>query len=197
MDGRMTKTFQISGKRTFSLGKDGLLVSILGGRNFLEKKLYSISGKERNKIQKKYKWKWNNKMWVTGTQVPSIGTGKRIDIEALLLETSLDLLFVSEANLFESTPEWEREVEGYKMLLPPSMKSDGYSRIVLLYKEGLNVNILPEYMENDLAAIWVRIGRKSTKPLHIGGLYRQHKLPFQGEMSREELLTAQRERWGG
>ena len=50
-------------------------------------------------------------------------------------------------------------------------------------------------MEDDLAAIWVRIGKKTTKPLHIGGLYRKHKLPNQGTMNREELLQKQRERW--
>ena len=158
----MTKTSQISGQRTFSLGKDGLLVSILEGRKILEEKLFSITGKERNKIQKIINgngtlnvghWNAGSKHW----------NRKRIDIEVLLLETSLDLLFVSEANLFESTPEWEREVEGYKIILPPSMKSDGYARMVLLYKEGINVNLLHEFMENDLAAIWVRIGRQKVQ----------------------------------
>ena len=33
------------------------------------------------------------------------------------------------------------------------------------------------------------------KSLHIGSIYREHKLPFQGDMDREELLRQQRERW--
>ena len=49
-------------------------------------------------------------------------------------------------------------------------------------------------MENDISTIWVRIGRKGRKELHVGGAYREHKLHDQGDLSSEELLRTQRER---
>ena len=104
-----------------------------------------------------------------------------------------DIFFVSEVNLFSSTPEWNRNIEGYRMFLPKSWLMAGYAWMVLLAKEGVDVHLLPEHMEDDLAAVWVRVGRKTRKPMQIGGLYREHKLPAQGELDREELLSRQRQ----
>ena len=93
------------------------------------------------------------------------------------------------------TPDWQKDIDGYKLLVSKSMGTHGYTRIVLLVKDGLNVHLLPDFMDSNLAMIWVRVGNKTRTPLHIGGIYRQHKLPNQGIMSQEELLTSQRERW--
>ena len=76
------------------------------------------------------------------------------------------------------------------------MEKAGYSRMVLLAREGMQVTLLPEFMEDDISVIWCRIGKRSRKPMHIGGVYREHKLPDQGEMSNDELLRRQRDRWG-
>ena len=92
-------------------------------------------------------------------------------------------------------PPGNPKIDGYNLISPKSMAVHGYSRIVLLVKNGTNVQLLPEYMESDLAMIWIRVGRKVKTPLHIGGIYRQHKLPNKGIMTRDELLSTQRERW--
>ena len=41
----------------------------------------------------------------------------------------------------------------------------------------------------------LELAKKTNKPLHVGGIYRQHKLPKQGKMSKEDLILFQRERW--
>ena len=121
---------------------------------------------------------------------------KILEIELFVQETDPDLVFISEANLFDSIPDWQKQIQGYKLITPGSLETAGYARIILLVKENIDIHVLNEFMEDDLAAIWVRIGRKTAKPLHIGGVYRQHKLPNQGEMSREVLIQNQRERDG-
>ena len=59
------------------------------------------------------------------------GKGRRTEIDVLLEETRQDLLFVSEANLFVTTPAWKRHLDGYRMLLPPTI-GEGW-----LFKDGL------------------------------------------------------------
>ena len=151
----------------------------------------------RKKINKKQKIKNGNGTlsighWNAGSKH---WQRKREDIELLLSEKNYDLLFVSESNLFSSTPDWQKEINGYKLMVSKSMEQHGYTRIVLLVKEGTNVHLLPNFMESDLAMIWVRVGNNTRTPLHIGGIYRQHKLPNQGIMSNDELIANQRERW--
>ena len=60
---------------------------------------------------------------------------KLIDLELLIQELAPDLLYISEANLYSTTPDWERQLRGYKLVTQGSMDKDGYARIVLLVRE--------------------------------------------------------------
>ena len=46
---------------------------------------------------------------------------KRVDIEVLTQEKTPDLLFITEANLFDTLPEYQRHIQGYKMYIPEAM----------------------------------------------------------------------------
>ena len=93
------------------------------------------------------------------------------EMELLVQETEPDLLFVSEANLLKNTPNHEKFVDGYDIIEPDTVDKYGYARIILLAKKGLNIHVLHEYMNEDLACIWVRVGNKTKKPTHVGGGY--------------------------
>ena len=55
------------------------------------------------------------------------------------------------------------------MVTPNTDISLGYSRIVLMVREGVELTIMNEYMADNIPAIWVKITSRGRKPLIIGG----------------------------
>ena len=102
---------------------------------------------------------------------------KRLEIETLIVETAPDIIFISEANLRTDTPAHLKDFQGYYMVTPPTDLEMGYSRIVLIAREGVHLTILNECMNGNIAAIWVQVTVRGKKPLLIGGAYREfHQL---------------------
>ena len=81
------------------------------------------------------------------------------------------------------------------MHLPKTGTKLGYSRIVLIAKDNIKIEILEELMEEDISAIWVRVGNKNKTSLHIGSIYREHKHIAQPQPNLTGEFTAQNERW--
>ena len=71
----------------------------------------------------------------------------------------------------------------------------GYWRLVLLVREGLEVNLLEEFMEDDISAIWVRVGRKGKCPTHVGGIYHEHKFIWQDQPNSSKEPEQQNKKW--
>ena len=57
-------------------------------------------------------------------------------VEALILETEPDILFISEANLMASTPDYQRNINGYRLILPLTMDTMHYARHSTSCKDG-------------------------------------------------------------
>ena len=53
-------------------------------------------------------------------------------IETLIQDKNSDILFINEANMMSTVTKEQRHIEGYKMVLPNTMESLGYARLVLL-----------------------------------------------------------------
>ena len=98
---------------------------------------------------------------------------KLVEIQALILDTMPDLLFISEANLRADTPMELANIQGFYILKPNTELQLGYSRILLLVREGVKLSIMDECMDSMIPAIWVKVITKGRKPLIIGGLYRE------------------------
>ena len=116
-------------------------------------------------------------------------------MEALILEKSPDVLFVTEANLLDTTPDHDRYIVGYEMHLPATMTKHHYSRIVLLVKNGLNIKVHNEWMNEDIAVIWISVNNGSRGSLKIGGVYREHRLLFKPKPNMTKTDAAQFDRW--
>ena len=97
---------------------------------------------------------------------------KRDEIQALVLETSPDLLFISEANLRQNIPEEEKHITGYYIISPNTELSMGYSRLILLAREWVKLDIMDNCMSIDVPTIWVKIVTRGCKPLVVGSIYR-------------------------
>ena len=120
---------------------------------------------------------------------------KLTEVDALILEKSPDLLFLSEANLYKSLPENLRQVEGYSLHLPLTMNKHHYSRIVLLVKNGVTVKIHPELMHEDLAVIWCSVMSGNKSVLKLGGVYREHRHLLKPKPNLSKTDQAQLDRW--
>ena len=157
-----------------------------------------ISRKKRNNRQRA---KNGNRMsqlkvahWNIGAK---LWQNKLLDIMALISDISPDILVISEANMWQGLPDHEKNIAGYTMVLPPTMSTLGHARLVMLIRDNIEVHRLDQFMEDDLAAVWVRVGRKGAKPLHIGGLYNEHRLLGQDRdgITNQDLQREQEERW--
>ena len=149
----------------------------------------SIKMKNGNRIDrnvvKMQHWNAGNKLW----------QNKKIIIEALILEKQPDLLFLSEANMMASLPTEERKIGGYDIHLPSTMDKHKYARIVLLSKEGIDIQVHKNMMHEDLAVIWVSIKTKNRSNMIIGGIYREHRLLLKGKDNDSKTEAAQLECW--
>ena len=73
-------------------------------------------------------------------------------------EYNPDLLFISDANLFNYVPEHQMFIEGYNLIKAKTVTRLGYSRIVLLCKVGIKYRLESERMEDNVSSIWVKVG---------------------------------------
>ena len=142
-------------------------------------------GNIRNIIQVDH-WNAGNARW----------QAKRTEIEAALLMKKPDILFVSEANLYDTLPDNMRNIDGYNLYYPEKMMNKHkYVRIVMLAREELDINIHPEWMHEDLSIIWASVRYSTRKRMRVGGVYREHRLLMQPQPNLTVSPMAQNWRW--
>ena len=71
----------------------------------------------------------------------------------------------------------------------------GYSRIVLLAREGVQLKIMNDCMDKDIPAIWVKVTSRGRKPLVIGGVYREFHHLLQKQPNNTDDWELQLDRW--
>ena len=102
---------------------------------------------------------------------------------------------ISEVNIFCEDHDYEINIQGYTIIQPKSIIFLGYSRIAVLVREGVQVETMDQLMDDEIASVWLKVSGRGLKTLHIGAVYRQHKLLRQDlpNMSGEPAL--QNARW--
>ena len=106
---------------------------------------------------------------------------KLTEIGAVIAQYLPDIFIVSESNLYDTVPEEDRNVAGYKLLLPKTTELFRVSRLLVLVKEDLEYKIVEELNDNKLAAIWLKIGARGRKPMLVGAIYREHRYLLQDD----------------
>ena len=82
---------------------------ILQSKKDMNRQAHAMNGnRSRTSPIKIVHWNAGSRLW----------ENKLLEIETLLLEKSPDLCFISEANLWESLPDWERQLPGYYLIYP-------------------------------------------------------------------------------
>ena len=75
---------------------------------------------------------------------------KRDDIQHLIEDYGRpDMLFISEANRWDGLPEHCSQIVGYHAVFPKSQEIIGFSRILLLVKDGTNYSIEKSLMDDE------------------------------------------------
>ena len=90
-----------------------------------------------------------------------------------------------------------RNITGYTNIYPKTEGNLqlGYSRLILLVKNGVQVSILKDIMANDTSSIWVKVIKRGHKKVVIGGIYREHTLLKQPAPNNSNSEANQKERW--
>ena len=153
------------------------LIWMLSGK-VRNRKVKSING-NRNSIKIAH-WNLGSRHW----------RNKTLDVLHMVQEHDPDIAVISEANLFATTPEHERQIQGYTLTGTKEFEQNNCSRIVLLTKDTCRIQILHELMEVDIATIWCKIPRKGRKTLKLGAIYREHQI-----LGKPETEGEQDKRW--
>ena len=80
---------------------------------------------------------------VSHWNMESTGPGKKEELEAVLLEINQDIMIISEANMLMNLTDFEKQVIGYKMLLPLTVRNQVVARLVLLVREEFTIEKEP------------------------------------------------------
>ena len=157
-----------------------------------------LSAKQRNKMNKRVNgngrlrqnislahWNMGSKGW----------DKKKDEVELVTLQFEPDILIISEANMRADSAVDERNIKGYDMILPKTTLARNMVRILMLVKSDVQVEVLDEFMDSEVAAIWVKLAIKGKKPLVVSGIYREHQYLEQGADNTSESDRSQLERW--
>ena len=137
---------------------------------------HSLSRKMRNKAVKQVNGNGKNSLLISHWNLGSKKWINKINqIQALVDTDNPDVLFISEANLDESTPLHETIIEGYEITLPKTVVRNGTARLVLLTKESLEFELMDTLMDDIVSSIWIKILSQGAKKLLICGVYREHQ----------------------
>ena len=155
-------------------------------RKMRNKKIKMSNGNSRVKqVIKLVHWNMGSTWWER----------KKDEVLTVIEEYSPDILFISEANMRNDLPVFEKEIDGYDLIVPKTAARYGHARLVLLIREEVEYKIIENWMNNDSATIWIRIVTKGRKPINIGGTYREHRIIMQPTPNNSWTPALQQLRW--
>ena len=122
---------------------------------------------------------------------------KRDQVQAMADERSPDIFTITEANLFNGTPDIQSDILGYKMVKPLTYLNPNleYSRVLLFVKNNLNFEIMRKHMDLWTTTIWIKITKRGQNKLIIGAIYREHTLLGQADGKKSSDIDRQISRW--
>ena len=118
---------------------------------------------------------------------------KTHELQHLIDSRKPDVFLVSEANVFSSDQAHEIVIPGFNMIRTKAWSTLGHCRLVALVRNGLQMEIVDNWMDEHISSIWFRVASRGIKTLHIGAIYRVHSILDQPEVTDSE--QQQTNRW--
>ena len=115
---------------------------------------------------------------------------KMREIERIIQQERPSILGISEANMKENQDLEKVTVQGYKLFTcKHNENSTGIKRLVVYAKEGLNIRIREDLMDESFCSIWLEVMTKTSTFL-VCQVYREHKqMGLDGSDGRESQWT--------
>ena len=116
---------------------------------------------------------------------------KATEIQHILDIRCPDIMIVLEANIQCEDTDYLTWTPGYNMILTKAMQSMGYSRLVALVREGIQVEVEEQLMSVDVASIWLKVCKQGGRKLYICRIYREHSLLRQHILNNTDEILLQ------
>ena len=173
---------QLNASRNINLKVGGFTPS-----SKLQNKLQHMKHGNRTTNYRIGHWNAGGRLW----------SNKILDLQLLLEEHKPDACYISEANLWEDTPQHMRHIEGYRLIFPKTMITMKHSRLILLIKEDIDFELTEKLMDDENPTIWGRLGRNKKNSIQLGGIYREHRQLgiTSPDATRLEIQMQQESRW--
>ena len=120
---------------------------------------------------------------------------KRDDIQHMVDKLKPDIAAISEANLSMNIGDHMNLILGYNILTTKDAVTNGFSRLVVLVREGTRYELLDNVMDHGTAAIWMKIPLRGRRPLTIGCIYQEHQLIHLPNLTESGSEASQVRRW--
>ena len=140
------------------------------GNTNINMKIWHMSNKARNSLIKQMNGNRKNSIKVQHWNLGSRHWQKKIeDIQLLVDKHKPQVLFISEANLYSTVPEYKTVIECYDLYKTKSFESMGCSRLVMLVENFFEFKMLENHMEDSVASLWIEIKTKGRKKSKLAG----------------------------
>ena len=167
LHGSAAPLFPMDGNWKIPIKVKGIKLYSNKGRN-KRKKIINGNGKLRQNPTAIH-WNMGSKNWEK----------KILEIQIVIQEFDPDIMIISEANMKLSLPAESKEVGGYYMILPKTVQIQNHARLVVLIRDGLEVKVMDDLMDQEVAAVWLKISSRGRRSIVIGAMYREHQLIWQ------------------
>ena len=119
-----------------------------------------INGNIKNNLKITH-WNAGNGRWIN----------KRTEIHTIIEDRRPDILFISEANIHIEDDQHNICIPGYNIIPSLSLEVLGYSRMVALVKDRINVTTVTQWMDPEVASVWLKVSKRSgKKTVHLWNL---------------------------
>ena len=108
------------------------------------------------------------------------------EIQYILDTRKPDLLLLSEANIFDTNMDHELVTIGYTMQKTKTWDTVGHCRLIALVRNGLQLQVVEKWMSGEISSIWYKISSRGCRTLYLGGVYREHSVLHQTEITDSE-----------
>ena len=85
--------------------------------------------------------------WNSG---PTRWVNRRDELNNLTRDYNPDLIFISEAALYNYNTDYETFIDGYSLISAKTIEEHGYSRLNLLVKNGIEVKVMHNLMDKNM-----------------------------------------------
>ena len=121
---------------------------------------------------------------------------KSDEVRQVLSEQNPDILVIAEANLHvETQQKLKKQLKDIKLITNKIPAHRNIHRLIVLVKDGLQIVIRDDIMDENITSIWIEIPRRGEKKLLLGAVYREQSITGIPKPNNSDEINQQIRRW--